>query len=140
MGRAEADREITNEPKSSRPTRKTTQQAEEKTLLGEWISLLKKCLTGPTLLEMKFWYGTCLGTRVISMGRRNTKLEPTLHRKQKPKSLARARPTRTLLWLGLDRAQPNRWFSRGNIAESMHWMVLHRPVEPAAFTGQVAKS
>jgi hypothetical protein len=27
-------------------------EAEEKTLLSEWISLLKKCLTGPTLLEM----------------------------------------------------------------------------------------
>src|SRR5882762_8543065 len=31
---------------------KTTKEAEEKTLLSEWRSLLKKCLTGPTLLEM----------------------------------------------------------------------------------------
>jgi len=39
-----------------------------------------------------------------------------------------------LLWLGFDRAQPNGWFSRGSIAESMHSMVLHRMVELAAFT------
>jgi hypothetical protein len=32
--------------------KKNTREAEEKTLLSEWISLLKKCLTGPTLLEM----------------------------------------------------------------------------------------
>jgi hypothetical protein len=37
-----------------------------------------------------------------------------------------------LLWLGFDRVQPNRWFSRASIVESMHWMVLHPPVEPAA--------
>jgi hypothetical protein len=52
MGRTEADREITNKPKSSRPTRKTNQQGKEKARFSEWISLLKKCLTGPTLLEM----------------------------------------------------------------------------------------
>jgi hypothetical protein len=29
--------------------------------------------------------------------------------------------------------QSNRWFSHGSIAESMHWMVLHRrPIETAA--------
>jgi hypothetical protein len=33
-------------------TRKTTQDAEEKTHLSEWTSLLKKCLTEPALLEM----------------------------------------------------------------------------------------
>jgi hypothetical protein len=33
------------------PTRKTTQQGKEKTLLSDWISLLKKCLTEPTLLS-----------------------------------------------------------------------------------------
>jgi hypothetical protein len=33
--------------------------------------------------------------------------------------------------------QPNTWFSRGSIVESTHWMVLHRPVELAAETGQV---
>jgi hypothetical protein len=29
-----------------------SKEAEEKTLLSDWRSLLKKCLTGPTLLEM----------------------------------------------------------------------------------------
>jgi hypothetical protein len=52
MGRTEADRKITSEPKSSSSRRKTTQEGEEKTLLSEGRSLLKKCLTGPTLLEM----------------------------------------------------------------------------------------
>jgi len=52
MGRTETDRQTTSEPKSSRLTRKTTQQAEEKTLLSDWRGLLKKRLTGPTLLEM----------------------------------------------------------------------------------------
>ena len=51
-GSDETDREITSEPKSSRLTRKISQEAEEKTLLSEWMSLLKKCLTGPTLLKM----------------------------------------------------------------------------------------
>jgi len=37
----------------------------------------------------------------------------------------------------LSRAQPNRWFPRARIVESMHWMVLRRPVELAAFTGQM---
>jgi hypothetical protein len=36
----------------SRPIRKTTKEGAEKTLLSDWRSLLKKCLTGPTLLEM----------------------------------------------------------------------------------------
>ena len=35
-------------------------------------------------------------------------------------------------WLGFDRVQPNKWLSRGRIVESMHWKVLHRPVELAA--------
>ena len=28
--------------------------------------------------------------------------------------------------------RPNRWFFSGSIVESMRWMVLHRPFEPAA--------
>jgi hypothetical protein len=36
----------------SGPIGKTPKEAEEKTLLGEWRSVPKKCLTGPTLLEM----------------------------------------------------------------------------------------
>src|ERR1700685_3915416 len=43
------------------------------------------------------------------------------------------------LWLGLDRVQPNRWFSPASIVESMHWRVLHRPVELAASIGQLRK-
>ena len=31
---------------------KDSKEAEEKTLISEWRSVLKKCLTGPTLLEM----------------------------------------------------------------------------------------
>src|ERR1700723_1390308 len=54
-----------------------------------------------------------------------------------PKSLVRVRPAGTLAWLVFSRAQPNRWFSPANIADSMHWMVLHRPVEPAALTGKL---
>ena len=44
-------------------------------------------------------------------------------------------PAGTLPWLGFDRAQPNRWFARASIVESMHWMVLRRPVELARVTG-----
>jgi hypothetical protein len=71
------------------------------------------------------------------MGRRNTKREPSWHRKQKPKSLAKVRPAGTLPWLGLARVQPNRWLSRGSLAESTHWRVLHRPVELARVIVQV---
>ena len=53
--------------------------------------------------------------------------------KQKLKSLARFRPVGKLPWLAFGRVQPHTRFSRGSIAESMHWMVLHRPVELAAF-------
>src|SRR5208282_3838000 len=76
---------------------------------------------------------------VISMGRRNTKLEPSWHGKQKLNSLARVRPAGTLPWLGFHRVQPNRWFFRASIVESMHWMVLHRPVELARVIGQVPR-
>jgi hypothetical protein len=71
------------------------------------------------------------------MGRRNTRPEPSWHSKQKLKSVARVRPAGALLWLGFDRVQPNRWFPRGSIGESMHWMVLHRPVELALIIGSV---
>src|SRR5271155_5993468 len=54
-----------------------------------------------------------------------------------PNSPARIRPAGTLLWLGFDRVQPNRWFSRASIVESMHCMVLRRPVKLAALTGEV---
>src|SRR5580658_6141419 len=57
-----------------------------------------------------------------------------------PESLVRVRPAGTLSWLGFSRAQPNRWFSRTSIVESAHWMMLHRPRELAAQTGQVQKS
>src|SRR5271156_3267443 len=54
-----------------------------------------------------------------------------------PNSPARIRPAGTLLWLGFDRVQPNRWFCRASIVESMHCMVLRRPVKLAALTGEV---
>jgi hypothetical protein len=38
-----------------------------------------------------------------------------------------------LLWLLVVEVKANTWFSRGSIAESAHWMVLHRPVELAGF-------
>ena len=52
MGRTETDRWITNEPCLSAPINKTTKEGAEKTLLSEWRSVLKRCLTGPTSLEM----------------------------------------------------------------------------------------
>ena len=48
--------------------------------------------------------------------------------RQQPNSI---RPAEMLPWLGFDRVQPNRLFSRGSIIESMHGMVLHRPVQLA---------
>jgi hypothetical protein len=73
----------------------------------------------------------------LPLGRCNTKLEPTWHRKQKLKSFVRVRPAGTLLWLNFGRVEPHRWFSGGSIVESMHWMVLHRPVELARVMGQL---
>src|SRR5271167_3696140 len=81
--------------------------------------------------------GQCLVNAVVSMGRRNTKLEPAWHGKQMLKSLAGVRADGMLPWLGFDSVQPNRWLSRGSSVESMRWMVLHRPVEPASVTGHL---
>ena len=51
MGRTEVHRKITSEPWSSmqrlNETNKTTHRSE-------WRSLLKNCLTGPTLLSVRF--------------------------------------------------------------------------------------
>src|SRR5271163_1626331 len=53
MGRTETDRQITNEPKSSRPRKRPQVRKRKKNpLLSDWRGLLKKCLTGSTLLEM----------------------------------------------------------------------------------------
>src|SRR5277367_4484651 len=53
MGRTETDREITNEPKSARPRKRPQVRKRKKPpLLSDWRGLLKKCLTGSTLLEM----------------------------------------------------------------------------------------
>ena len=49
------------------------------------------------------------------------------------RELASVSPVGMLPWLRFDRVEPTRWFSLGSIAESMRWMALHRPVEPAAF-------
>jgi hypothetical protein len=45
--------------------------------------------------------------------------------------IVRARSAGMLPWQGFDRVQPNGWFFRGSNVESMHWMVLHRPVDLA---------
>jgi hypothetical protein len=42
--------------------------------------------------------------------------------------------------MGFDGVQLNRRFSRASFVESMHWMVLHRPVELAAASGEVGPS
>ena len=65
------------------------------------------------------------------MGGCNTKLAP-LALKTKAKTAHQGWPAGTLPWLGIDRIQPNRWFSRASNVESMQWMVLHRSVELAA--------
>jgi len=49
LGRTESDRKITNEPWSSMKRSKRTNKTTHR---SEWRSLLKKDLTGPTLLEM----------------------------------------------------------------------------------------
>src|SRR5260370_30449092 len=49
LGRTESDRKITNEPWSSMQRSKRTNKTTHR---SEWRSLLKKDLTGPTLLEM----------------------------------------------------------------------------------------
>jgi len=50
----------------------------------------------------------CLINGVVSMGRRNTQVEPDLHWKTKAKSLSRVGSAGTLSWLGFDRIQPDR--------------------------------
>jgi hypothetical protein len=40
-------------------------------------------------------------------------------------------------WLGCDAVKQDRWFSRASNVESMHGMVLHRPVELARQIRQV---
>src|SRR5271170_911858 len=52
MGRTEADRKITSEPRSSSREERQLREWKKKTLLSDRRSLLKKCLTAPTLLEM----------------------------------------------------------------------------------------
>jgi hypothetical protein len=37
----------------------------------------------------------------------------------------------------VDRVDPNGRFARASIVGSMHWMVLHRPVELTALIGEV---
>jgi len=69
------------------------------------------------------------------MGGRNSQLEPNLQRKQRLKPLAKVRSAETLTWLGFDRVRPNGMFFRGNFLKSAHWIVLQRPVEPAALIG-----
>jgi hypothetical protein len=42
-----------------------------------------------------------------------------------------------LPWLGFDHSSQTDRFFKGSIRGSTDWMVLHRPFEPAAQTGQV---
>ena len=58
LGRTETDREITNEPWSSKYRTKRTTKT---TLRSDRRSLLKKCLTGPTLLEMSGYATSMIG-------------------------------------------------------------------------------
>lgn len=74
---------------------------------------------------------------VVSMGRRNTQLEPTLHGKQKPKPLATLDQSEPYPGKDLTEYRQTDGFFRGSTVKSTHWMVLHRPVEPAALTGEV---
>ena len=57
--------------------------------------------------------------------------------KTKAKPLAKVRSAGTLPWLGFDRVRPNGWIRPGNMLELTHWMVLHRPFEPAALIRQI---
>ena len=78
--------------------------------------------------------------RVVSIGRRNTQVERNLPRKQRLKSLPGVRSPGTLPWMGLTDCSQSECFPWGSTDESPNWMVLHRPVEPAAQTGQVGLS
>jgi len=73
---------------------------------------------------------------VVSIGRRNTQLEPVLHSKQELRALARLdQQERCPGWV-LAQLGQTVGSARGSTAESMHWIVLHRPVELAALIGE----
>ena len=57
--------------------------------------------------------------------------------KTKAKNACRIRSAGTLSWLGFHQVCQTDRFSRESIVESMRWMVLHRPVEPASVTGEM---
>jgi hypothetical protein len=78
--------------------------------------------------------------RAGSEGRRNSKLELTWQWKQQSESRARAGPAGTPLSLSFDRVRPHGWFFCAHAVESTQWMMLHRPVELAALTGEVTSS
>jgi hypothetical protein len=72
----------------------------------------------------------------VSMGRRNTQLKTTYREKQRLKPLARlGQPERCTGKVLIER-DPTDWLLRGTLLESMLWMVLHRPFEPALLIGQ----
>src|SRR6266849_5109295 len=99
MGRTEADRKITSEPWPSMQRRKKTEKNEREKLFSVTRgSVLKKSLTGPTLLEMSGNRGGLNGSTQHSSRTR-------LALKTKAKSLARVRSAGTLPWLGFDRGQ-----------------------------------
>jgi hypothetical protein len=70
------------------------------------------------------------------MGRRNAKLAP-FYGKQELKSLAMARAVRERCPGKVLAEYSQTDSSRRSIAESTHWMVLHRPVALAQVTGDL---
>jgi len=69
------------------------------------------------------------------MGRRNTQVEPNLHRKQRLNcSLGFDQLEQYPGWVLIGYSQTGR-ISQGSIVKSADWMVLHRPVELARLTG-----
>jgi hypothetical protein len=81
---------------------------------------------------------TCPISRVVSMGRRNTQLKTTYREKQTLKPLAKvSQPERYTGKILIER-DPTDFLLSGTLLESMLWMVLHRPFEPAPNIRQVA--
>jgi hypothetical protein len=74
------------------------------------------------------------------MGRCNTESKPA-RRASAANGCSRGLiQTKKTLWLGSGRAQPDRLISLvGSIVGSTAWVVLHRPVELAAFIGSYSQ-
>src|SRR5277367_3884207 len=77
---------------------------------------------------LPFWLERVLINAVVSMGRRNTQLEPNLQWKQRLKSLARVRSAGTLLRLGFDQVQRKQMGSSGEALSNQRtgWCCIDR--------------